>query len=153
MRLTGKVAIVTGAGSGFGAEIARRFAAEGAKVVVNDINEEGGNAVAEDIVRANGAASFHRADVSVGEEMRGLVDAATSAYGGLDIMVNNAGYAHRNRPMTEVDEATFERIFAVNVKAIYLSAMHAVPVFRERGGGVFVNIASTAGIRPRPGLT
>ena len=153
MRLQDKIAIVTGAGSGFGAEIARQYATEGARVVVNDIDEEAGEAVAKEIVRANGAAIFHRADVALDAQVKGLVAAALEAYGGLDIMVNNAGYTHPNRPMTEVDEETFDRIFAVNVKSIYLAVQHAVPVFRGRGGGLFINIASTAGLRPRPGLT
>src|SRR3546814_8976494 len=85
--------------------------------------------------------------------MRGLVEAAERAFGGLDVMVNNAGYAHRRQSLLDVDEATFDRIYAVNVKSIYLSAVHAVPRMRARGGGVIVNIASTAGVRPRPGLT
>ncbi len=153
MRLEGKIAIVTGAGSGFGAEIARQYAAEGAKVVINDINEDAGNEVAESIQKSNRAAMFHKADVAVDAEVKVLVDTAVDAYGGLDIMVNNAGFTQNNCPMTEVDEETFDRIFDVNVKSIYLSARHAVPVFRKGGSGLFVNIASTAGLRPRPGLT
>jgi 3-oxoacyl-[acyl-carrier protein] reductase len=149
-RLAGKVAIVTGAGSGFGEAIARRFAAEGARVVINDINEAAGRSVTESI---GAAAAFHRADVSRLAEMGGLVRAATAAFGRLDVLVNNAGYTHRNQPLTEVGEAEFDRIFAVNVKAIYNSAIHAVPVFRAQGTGMFLNIASTAGVRPRPGLT
>ena len=152
MRLDGKIAIVTGAGSGFGAGIAQRFAAEGASVLVNDIDAAAGERVCAGIGNA-GAAAFHRADVSDDGEMGGLVQAALDRFGGLDIFVNNAGITHRNQPMLEVDEATFDRVFAVNVKSLYLSARHAVPVFRARGGGVFVNIASTAGVRPRPGLT
>jgi 3-oxoacyl-[acyl-carrier protein] reductase len=144
MRLKGKVAIVTGAGSGFGAGIARRFAEEGAKVVVNDINTQAGEKVAKEV---NG--TFVQADVTRGADWAKLVAAA----GALDIVVNNAGWTHRNKPYLEVTEAEFDKVYAVNVKSIYLSAIHAVPVFRKRGGGCLVNIASTAGVRPRPGLT
>jgi 3-oxoacyl-[acyl-carrier protein] reductase len=145
MRLKGKTAIVTGAGSGFGAGIARRFAEEGAKVIVNDIDPRGGERVAEEI-----GGSFVRADVTLGDDWSKLVRAAGPQ---LDIVINNAGWTHRNKPYLEVSETEFDKVYAVNVKSVYLSALHAVPVFRKRGGGCFVNIASTAGIRPRPGLT
>ena len=144
MRLKDKVAIVTGAGSGFGAGIARRFAEEGARVIVNDIDPKG-QKIAQHI-----GAEFVQADVTKGEDWAKLVRAAGER---LDIVVNNAGWTHRNKPYLEVTEAEFDRVYAVNVKSIYLSALHAVPVFRKRGGGCFVNIASTAGVRPRPGLT
>ena len=153
MRLAGKIAIVSGAGSGFGAGIARRFAHEGAAVVVNDIDAAAGEAVAQSIAAAGGRAIFVRADVADGAQVEALVSQAVDVFGGLDIMVNNAGAAHRRQSMLDVDEPTFDRIFAVNVKAIYHSARHAVPVFRRRGGGQFLNIASTAAERPRPGLT
>ena len=145
MRLQGKLAIVTGAGSGFGAGIARRFAEEGARVVVNDIDARSGERVAKEI-----GGSFVQADVTRAEDWSKLVRAVGPH---LDIVVNNAGWTHRNKPYLEVSEAEFDKVYAVNVKSVYLSAMHAVPVFRDRGGGCFVNIASTAGIRPRPGLT
>jgi 3-oxoacyl-[acyl-carrier protein] reductase len=149
MRLAGKVAIVTGGGSGFGEAIVHRFAEEGAKVLVADIDTAGGERVA-----AKAGALFARADVAVDAEVKTLIEACIAQYGRLDIMVNNAGVTHRNRPMLEIEEAEFDRIFAVNVKAIYLSARHAVPVFRRQGsGGVIINTASTAGLRPRPGLT
>ena len=150
MRLANKVAIVTGGGSGFGEGIAKRFAAEGASVVVADINEEAAKRVADEIGEKARAV---RADVSVNGDVQTMVAAAVGAFGRLDILVNNAGYTHRNGSMMEVDEETFDRIYAVNVKSIYLGAMHAVPVFRGQGGGVILNVASTAGVRPRPGLT
>src|SRR2546425_8341282 len=145
MRLKDKTAIVTGAGSGFGAGIARRFAEEGARVVVNDIDTRSGERVAREI-----GGSFVQADVTRSEDWSKLVRAAGPQ---LDIVVNNAGWTHRNKPYLEVSETEFDKVYAVNVKSIYLSALHAVPVFRKRGGGCFVNIASTAGVRPRPGLT
>jgi 3-oxoacyl-[acyl-carrier protein] reductase len=144
MRLKGKVALVTGAGSGFGAGIARRFAQEGAQVIVNDVDPRG-----EGIAKEIGA-RFVQGDVTKAGDWARLVREAGAA---LEIVVNNAGWTHRNKPYLEVTEAEFERVYAVNVKSVYLSALHAVPLFRRRGGGCFVNIASTAGIRPRPGLT
>jgi 3-oxoacyl-[acyl-carrier protein] reductase len=144
VRLKDKTAIVTGAGSGFGAGIARRFAQEGARVIVNDIDAKG-----EKTAREVGG-TFVQADVTKSADWAKLVAAAGSA---LDIVVNNAGWTHRNKPYLEVTEAEFDRVYAVNVKSIYLSALHAVPAFRKRGRGCFVNIASTAGLRPRPGLT
>jgi 3-oxoacyl-[acyl-carrier protein] reductase len=153
MRLKGKVAVVTGAGSGFGEGIARRFAEEGAAVVVNDINEPAGRRVALAIGDAGGAAEFIRADMSRDAEVRALLQAALQRFGKIHIFVNNAGWTHRNKPMLEVTEDEFDRVYATNVKSIYLSAKHAVPVFRRQGGGCFVQIASTAGVRPRPGLT
>jgi len=153
MRLKNKVTIVTGGGSGFGEGIAKRFAEEGAKVVVNDINRLGAERVAEEIRRAGGSAEFVQADVTRGADWARMVQAAASAFGGLDIVVNNAGWTHRRKPYLEVTEEEFDRVYAVNVKSVYLSAQHALPAFRKRGGGCFVNIASTAGVRPRPGLT
>jgi len=144
VRLQGKTTLITGAGSGFGAGIARRFAQEGAQVIVNDINPAG-EKVAKEI-----GARFVRGDVTRGEDWAKLVQAAGGA---LDVVVNNAGWTHRNKPYLEVTEAEFDKVYAINVKSVYLSALHAVPVFRKRGGGCFVNIASTAGVRPRPGLT
>jgi 3-oxoacyl-[acyl-carrier protein] reductase len=145
VRLKDKVAVVTGAGSGFGAGIARRFSEEGASVIVADINAAAGEKIAREV-----EGRFVHADVTRSDDWANLVRAAGAK---LDIIVNNAGWTHRNKPYLEVTEAEFERVYAVNVKSIYLSALHAVPLFRKRGGGCFVNIASTAGVRPRPGLT
>jgi 3-oxoacyl-[acyl-carrier protein] reductase len=154
MRLEGKVAIVTGAGSGFGEGIAKRFAEEGAKLVVNDIDDRGGERVAGEIERSagQGSALYVRADVASDGAMAGLVKRTLERFGRIDILVNNAGITHKNGPMLGVDEASFDRVFAVNVKSIYLAARHVVPVLRRQGGGAMINIASTAGLRPRGGL-
>ena len=151
-RLEGKVAIVTGGGSGFGEEIARRFALEGAAVGVLDVNEVGGTRVASDIENTGGQARFWPCDVTKRADVAAAIGGMRTAHGHVDIYVNNAGITHTNSPMLDVDEAWFDRIFAVNVKAIYLSALELVPVYREQGGGTIINIASTAGVRPRPGL-
>lgn len=152
MRLSGKVAIVTGGGSGFGEGIAKRFAAEGASVVIGDLNLAAAEKVAGEINKAGQKALPVAADVSQNVQMKALVEKAVEAFGGLDILVNNAGMPQRNASLLNTDEATFDKIFAVNVKSIYLSAQHAIPEMRKRGGGCFINIASTAGVRPRPGL-
>ncbi|MDD9878892.1 MAG: glucose 1-dehydrogenase [Magnetovibrio sp.] len=148
MRLKDKVAIVTGAGSGFGEGIARRFGAEGAKVVVAEIDAENGRRVADGI---NGAI-FTETDVTSDDSVADMAAAAVEAFGAIDILVNNAGIAHLNQPMLDVDEATFDRVYAVNVKSIYLTARHVIPELEARRGNI-VNIASTAAISPRPGLT
>lgn len=153
MRLAGKVAIVTGAGSGFGDGIARRFAAEGARVTVNDIDPGSGERVAADIVSTGGTARFLEADVTDDGAVGRMVDAVVAAEGRLDIFVANAGITHRRGPLAEVDEAEFDRVYAVNVKSLYLAARHVVPQLRRQGGGVILVTASTAGLRPRPGLT
>jgi 3-oxoacyl-[acyl-carrier protein] reductase len=150
MRLQGKVAIVTGAASGFGAGIAKRFAAEGAKVALLDINGEGAAKVAAE---AGGDAIALRCDVTSGVDLDVALAATLKAFGKLDIVVNNAGWTHRNKPILEVTEAEFDRIYAINVKSIYLMTQRSTPILRDGGGGSVINIGSTAGVRPRPGLT
>ncbi|MCT8998234.1 SDR family oxidoreductase [Chelativorans intermedius] len=150
MRLKDKVAIITGAASGFGEGMARRFAEEGAKVVIADLDAAGARRVAGEI----GAAALPvAADVSRKADVEAMVKAALDAHGRIDIMVNNAGFTHRNCGLVEVDEETFDRITAVNMKAIYHAALAVVPVMAGQGGGVILTTASTAGLRPRPGLT
>ena len=149
MRLKDKTAIVPGAGSGFGKGIAMRFAKEGARVGVIDINAEAAREVASQI---GNSAFAMEADVSMDGDVSRMVQEALDRWGQLDILVNNAGTTHRNQPMTEVTEEEYERIFAVNVKSVYLSARHVVPVMKKQGFGVILNVASTAGVRPRPGL-
>ncbi len=149
-QLKGKVAIVTGAAGGFGEGIARLFIAEGAKVLIADLDAAKAEQVAKDLgpdARAVGC------DVSKAADVQAAVAACVQAFGAPHIVVNNAGTTHRNQPMLDVDEATFDRVFNVNVKSIYHMARAVVPLMRERGGGSIINIGSTAGIRPRPGLT
>ncbi len=153
MRLPNQVALVTGGGSGFGAAICHAYAAQGAKLAVADLDVTKGEAVAAALRAAGTDAFFHRADVSRNADMAALVAATLQRFGRLDIMVNNAGISHANQPMLNVSEAEFDRIYAVNVKSLYLAAVHGVPVFRRQGGGCFINIGSTAAVRPRPGLT
>jgi 3-oxoacyl-[acyl-carrier protein] reductase len=150
MRLSGKIAIVTGAAQGFGAGIARLFAEEGAKILACDLNEAGAKALAAEI--GHGAIGL-ACDVSKLSDAKAVVAAAIKTFGRLDIVVNNAGTSHRNKPLLEVSEEEFDRVYAVNVKSIYNFAIAAVPVMAQQGGGNFVNIGSTAGLRPRPGLT
>jgi 3-oxoacyl-[acyl-carrier protein] reductase len=151
MRLQGKTALITGAGSGFGEGIAKTFAREGAKVAVVDINLDAAKRVASDI---GSAAIAVKADVTSMAETEAAVKAAAEFGGGrLDIVVNNAGWSHRNKPMMEVTEEEFDRVYAINVKAIFHMSRAIVPHYRAKGGGVILNIGSTAGIRPRPGLT
>jgi 3-oxoacyl-[acyl-carrier protein] reductase len=147
--LANKVAIVTGAASGFGAEISRLYVAEGAKVTVADLNEAGAKEVA---AKLGGSAIAVKCDVTRREDIDHLVAATLKQFGTIDIVVNNAGYTHKNQPMLDVDEETFERCFDVNVKSIYLMARAAVPVLRKKKSGCIINIGSVSGLRPRPGL-
>lgn len=150
MRLKDKVAIVTGAASGFGAEIARVYAREGARVVVADLNEAGAQAVAAGI---GPAAVGIKCDVTRRADIDRAVKTAVDNFGTVDIVVNNAGYTHKNQPFLNVDEASFDRCFDVNVKAIYHMINAVVPLMRAKKSGVVINVGSTAGIRPRPGLS
>jgi 3-oxoacyl-[acyl-carrier protein] reductase len=150
MRLDNKVALVTGGASGFGKGIAETFARAGARVAIADINEAAARAAAPAI--SNSAIAL-RCDVSQRRDVNATVEATVDAFGGIDILVNNAGMSHKRRPMLEVDEAEFDRLMAVNVKSIFLFAQAVVPLMRRKRSGVIINIGSTAGIRPRPGLT
>lgn len=150
MRLNHRVAIVTGAASGFGAAIARTYVAEGAKVVIADINQAGAQALADEL---GGNAIAVGCDVSKRADIDNLVATAVSHFGTVDIVVNNAGTTHKNQPMLDVDEATFDRMYAVNVKSLYHMAFAVVPLMRSKKSGVILNVGSVAGIRPRPGLT
>jgi 3-oxoacyl-[acyl-carrier protein] reductase len=150
MRLSGKRAIVTGAASGFGRGIAEAFVNEGAKVLIADIDA----GRAEEVAMALGPATRpFGCDVSRKVDVEAMVDAAVGAFGGVDILVNNAGITHRNQSLLTVPEDEFDRIYAVNVKSIYLTTLAVVPVMERDGGGSIIITASTAGIRPRPGLT
>jgi 3-oxoacyl-[acyl-carrier protein] reductase len=148
VRLAGKTAIVTGAGSGFGAGIARRFAHEGARVMLADINLLAAEAAA---AQCNGIAQA--ADVSRDDSVAAMVQAAMAAWGHIDIVVNNAGITHLPQPMEELGEAEFDRIFAVNAKSVYLTARHIVPLMKAARAGAILNVASTAGVSPRPRLS
>jgi 3-oxoacyl-[acyl-carrier protein] reductase len=149
-QLQGKVAIVTGAAGGFGEGIAKLFVAEGAKVLIVDLDA----AKAQAVAAALGAnAKAQQCDVSKGADVKAAVKACIDAFGPPDIVVNNAGTTHRNQWLLDVDEATFDRVFNVNVKSIYYMAQAVIPLMRERKGGAIINVGSTAGIRPRPGLT
>ena len=149
-RLAGKTALITGAASGFGAEMARLYAAEGARVVIADINEGGAGQVAAAI---GAAASPVRCDVTRRADVDAAVKHTLQTFGRLDIVVNNAGWTHRNQPLLQVSEAEFDRVYEINVKSIFHMTQAVVPIMRDQGGGVILNIGSTAGIRPRPGLT
>jgi 3-oxoacyl-[acyl-carrier protein] reductase len=150
MRLEGKTALVTGAGSGIGKCIAETYVREGARVAVVDLDGDAAKSVARTL--GNNAIAL-RCDVSKKADVAGAVNETLVAYGALDILVNNAGATHVNKPMLEIDEAEFDRIYAVNVKGVFLGCQAVVPVFRKAGGGVIINIGSTAGLRPRPGLS
>lgn len=150
MRLKNKTALVTGGASGFGAEIAATFAREGAKVVIMDLNGDGAAKQARTI---GNAAQAIAGDVTSADDTGKAVDQAVAFGGKLDIVVNNAGWTHRNKPMMEVSEEEYVKLYDVNVRSIFHMTRKVVPLMRKQGGGVIINIGSTAGIRPRPGLT
>jgi len=150
MRLKNRIAIVTGAASGFGAEIARQYAIEGARVALADINEAGARKVAAE---CGDEAIAVKCDVSQRADIDALVKRTLDRFGGLDIVVNNAGWTHKNGPLLDVDEATFDKVYAINVKSIFHMTHAVVPLLRKQKHGVILNIGSTAGMRPRPGLT
>ncbi len=147
MRLEGKRALVTGGASGFGQAIAAAFAAEGARVMIADIDAE----AAEREAAALGVPALV-ADVGEDAGAAAMIEAAWSGFGGLDILVNNAGITHPPGPLEEVSEADFDRVLRVNAKSVYLTARHAVPRMKAAGSGVILNIASTGGLSPRPRL-
>lgn len=149
-QLEGKIAIVTGGAQGFGEGIVRLYVAEGAKVVIADLDVARGQALATEL---GSKAHFFRCDVAKRKDIDDLVAACVGTFGAPDIVVNNAGTTHANRPMLEVDEATFDMVYAVNVKSIYHMTQAVVPLMKKRRSGVILNVGSTAGIRPRPGLT
>ncbi|HTP91021.1 MAG TPA: SDR family oxidoreductase [Xanthobacteraceae bacterium] len=150
MRLEGKIALVTGAGSGIGKCIAETYAREGARVALADIDGEAAKSAARAI--GNNAIAL-RCDVTRKADFDAAVADTVAAFGGLDILVNNAGVTHINKPMLEIDEADYDRTFAVNTKGVFFGCQAVVPVFRKQGGGVIINIGSTAGLRPRPGTS
>ena len=150
MRLAGKTAIVTGGASGFGEGIAEVFSEQGANVVIADLNGEGAEAVAS---RFGEKAFGIRCDVTNLADLQKVMAQSISKFGKVDIIVNNAGWTHKNQPMLEVNEEEFDRVFEINVKSIYQMSKASIPHLRENGGGVIINIGSTAGKRPRPGLS
>jgi len=150
MKLSGKTAIVTGGASGFGAGIVRRFVAEGARVVIADINGDAAMAMADD---AGDAALGLQVDVASADDVVAMVNATTEAWGGIDILVNNAGVGHTPESMESLPEEVFDRIFEVNIKSIYRTAQQVVPIMKANGSGAILNIGSTGGVSPRPNLT
>jgi len=150
MRLKGKTALVTGGASGFGAEIVLSYVREGAKVVILDLNGNGAQKIAD---AAGGGTIAVAGDVTKQSDIDAAVKRVVDTFGKLDIVVNNAGWTFRNKPMLEVSEAEFDKVFAINVKSIFLMTNAVVPVMRKQKSGRIINIGSTAGLRPRPGLT
>ncbi|SMX24771.1 SDR family oxidoreductase [Boseongicola aestuarii] len=150
MRLNGKTAIVTGGASGFGAGIARKFVAEGARVLIADMNLEGGEALAAELGESVAAI---QTNVAKNEDVAAMTAAALKAFGRIDILVNNAGTTHMPAPMEDISEEDFDRVLAVNAKSVYLTARHVVPLLKAQKAGAILNVASTAAVSPRPRLS
>ena len=148
MRLLGKTAIVTGGASGFGAGIVKKFVAEGATVMIADINGEAAKALADEL-----GVLAQQVDVSKDESVNSMAAAALMAFGRVDILVNNAGVSHMPAPLEDISEADFDRVCAVNMKSVYLTARHLVPHMKANKRGAILNVASTGGVSPRPRLT
>jgi len=153
MRLDGKIAVITGAGAGFGAGIARRFAGEGARVVCADLDGQAAASVAAALRGNAGPALAIQCNVADGPSVAAMVAKVVAELGGFDILVNNAAITQKPARIAKTAEADIDRLLAVNVKSLYHMAVHALPVLRSRGGGVVINIASVAALRPRPGMT
>ena len=151
MRLDGKVAVITGAASGIGRASAILFAKEGAKVVVGDVNDAGGDETVKEIKSSGGEAVFVHTDVSIAAEAENLIKVTKEKFGNIDVLFNNAGVAHRPTPIEDFDESLWDRVYAVNVKGIFLMAKYAFPVMKEAGRGSIINLASISGIKPREG--
>jgi 3-oxoacyl-[acyl-carrier protein] reductase len=151
MKLANKVAIITGAGSGIGRASAIMFAREGAKIMVADINDVGGEETVAAIKSSGGEAVFVHTDVSVASEVENLIKIGKNEFDKINILFNNAGVVYELTAAEDFDESSFDRMYAVNVKAQFLTAKYAIPVMREIGDGVIINMASIAGIRPRKG--
>jgi len=153
MNLNQKIAIVTGGASGFGAATAQRMAAAGAKVMVADLNTTGAQAIADQIKASGGQAASVGVDVADRASFENMVTCTRQAFGGLDILINNAGTTHRNKPALQVTEEEFDRVYRVNVKSLFWAAHAVIPGFVQQGSGCIVNVASTTGVRPGPGLS
>ena len=152
MRLENKTAIVTGGASGFGAGIVQRFAGEGASVVVADVNDRAGELTASEIRDSGGDAIYVHADVTSRSDTKQMIAKAVTHSGQLDILINNAGFSHSNKNFTQVTEEEFDRVYNVNVKAVYIAIQEVIPTFQQQGHGCIINTSSTAALRPRPGL-
>ncbi|MFK7853288.1 MAG: SDR family oxidoreductase [Granulosicoccus sp.] len=150
MRLKGKTAIVTGGASGFGAGIVRKFVAEGANVMIADINGEAASALATELGQGTEAL---KTDVSQSSDVELLSQSTLAAFSSIDILVNNAGVTHMPMPMDQVSEADFDHVFSVNAKSVFLTARHVIPVMKDQGSGAVLNVASTGGVSPRPNLS
>ena len=150
MRLAQKSAIVTGGASGFGAGIVRKFVAEGARVMIADINGDAAAALAAEL---GPAARAQQVDVSLSDSVNAMAAAAIGAFGRLDILVNNAGVSHQPAALDDISEADFDRVTAVNMKSVYLTARHLVPHMKANRAGAILNVASTAAVSPRPRLS